>query len=231
MKKTHPTIQFFMVATLLLGLNILILGKTMAQNQSVSLAVMAGNLTLAVPQSVSFSRLITTPGNASETTTVLNPNNNLQTIQVIDPSTGGQFHVNLTLKNLSNQGGDVIPYTNFGVITLHTNQVGNTIDYGSNNNPPGSNNVSSDAGLSYYFGGSADPSAFPGQYFTSFPVDSLDPDPNDAGSVSIPVTLMQRTIDTPSAGVYSVGLALRANIPADQPSGNFSGELTFSLDP
>jgi len=218
-----------MVITSLLGLNLLILGKAFAQSQTASLTVQPGNLTLAVPTSVSFPRAILVPGNPTVLTAVENPNDQLQTIEVVDPWSGSQFHVNLSMENLADSSGHVVPYTDFGVITLHANTASESVDT-SNTNPPGTNNI--DSPLSYYYEQTtSNPTTFPTTSFTSMPLDSADPDPTDAGSVSLPITLMQRTVNNTSTGFYSVGLALRVNIPADFAAGNYNGQLTFSLDP
>lgn len=237
MKKNQKTLRFLIVITSLLGLNLLILGKAFAQSQTASLSVQPGSLTLAVPSSITFSRALLQPGNPTILTAVENPNNQLQTVQVADPWSGNQFHLNVSLQNLTNSAGDVIPYTDFGVVTLHANTSSENVDE-NNTNPAGTNNVDSvcpalgPCPLSYYYDATtSNPVNFPDSNFVSFPLDTTDSDATDAGSVSLPITLMQRTTVTPSAGFYSVGMALRANIPPNPTSGNYTGELVFSLDP
>jgi hypothetical protein len=243
MRKHQKTIRFFMVTTLLLGINLTVVGKAFAQFQTAMLNVQPGNLTLAVPASIAFSKTFLNPQSGIKSTTVLNPSNNNQTIQVIDPSTGNQFHVNLTLQNLVDSQNNVLPYTDFAVSVLHANTSGDSVDTSSMNKPAGTNNVSSQN--SFYYNGQ-DPMSLPDSNFTVFTVDPSDPHPNNAGSVSLPITLMGRTVTTQSVGIYSIGMAIRVTISKDSnvakallasktigPSapGNFSGQLTFSLDP
>ncbi len=333
MTNKTKTFRFYVVMTTLLGLNLLILGKAIAQNQVASLDIQPGMLTLAVPTSITFPRFVLVPAGTSvshstggltaddnKQTMVLPPTNNLQTIEVVDPSNGGQFHLNVNFRSIAtNYGGMIagdpvqntspfipgnnetisigdaifystndtilvnqyinggyehmrvvsvdrdnnqitvtrgvdnteinasqttpipagagftprhtIPYWKVGIITLHANP-SDSVDTGSINNPPGTNNVSSDSFLNYYYDPANNPvTAFPDSNFTAFPRDTLDPDQTRWDSVSAPLTLMERTIDTPSSGVYSVGWALRVNMVEEQQGGNFTGELTFTLDP
>ena len=69
---------------------------------------------------------------------------------------------------------------------------------------------------------------YPDSNFYAFPAGAGDPySPN---SESIPVVIMQRAINTPSSGTYSIGWALRVNMTDEQRSGNFTSELTFTLN-
>jgi len=229
MKKNQKTTRFFIIVTSLLGLNLLILGKAFAQTQSATLSIQSGNLTLAVPTSITFPRTVLQPGNTAKITAVENPNDQLQTVEVIDPWSGNQFHVNVSLENLANAHGDIISYSDIGLISLHSNTNNDSVDV-SNGRPTGTNNVESP--VSYYFEETnANPLNFPDGNYTTFQHDPLDANPEDAGSVSLPITIMQRTVTTASSGIYSVGLALRANIADNNPAGNYQGQLTISLDP
>ncbi len=239
MNKNNKT-RFLVVMTLFLGLNLLILGKALAQNQTVSLNVMEGNVVMAVPQQVSFPRLILAPpdsqppagGFPNNSTLVLSPLNDLQTVQILDPATGDAFTVSVTLRNLVNEQREILPYGNLGIVTLHAGNPVDPVDTGTVNNPPGTNGVYSDPALNYYYDPTNNPvTQFPDGNFMQFPVDPLDPDPLDEGSVSMPIVIMQRDAETPSVGIYSIGLGLRANMGINQPSGNFAGELTFSYTP
>lgn len=239
MNKQNKT-RFLVVMTFFLGLNMLVLGKTLAQNQTVSLDITEGNVVMAVPQQITFPRLILAPqdgqpppaGSPNSTTLVLSPLNDLQTVQILDPSTGDAFTVSVTLKNLQNEQNQILHYGNFGIVTLHAGNPAEPVDTGTVNNPPGTNGVYSDPSLNYYYDPINNPvTQFPDGNFMSFPVDPLDLDPLDANSVSTPIVIMQRDAETPSVGIYSIGLGLRANMGREQPAGNFSGELTFSYTP
>lgn len=225
--------------TLFLGLNLLVLGKALAQNQIVSLDVTAGGVAMSVPQEIAFPRVILAPTDAqppaggfpNSTTIVLSPLNDLQTVQFFDYATGQRFTLSVSLSNLQNEQGEILHYGNFGFVTLHAENQLTTVDTGLVNNPPGTNNVRSDSAFNYYYDPINNPvTTFPDSNFMTFPQPDSppDPDPYDAGSVSKQIVIMQRDVETPSVGIYSIGLGLRANMGIDQPDGNFNGELTFS---
>ncbi len=101
MKTNNKTAQFLKVITVLLGLNLLILGKAAAQTQTASLEIQPGNLSLSVPSSITFEKKILVQNTPLTENIFLNPLDDLQTIRVMDPVTGDTFHVNLTFKNMS----------------------------------------------------------------------------------------------------------------------------------
>ena len=320
MNKNNTTAQFLKVITVLLGLNMMILGKAAAQTQTASLEIQPGNLSFAVPSSISFEKKILVPDAPLTENIFLNPLDNDQTIRVMDPVTGDAFHVNLTFKNMStpeqpliqedptqevtitipgipvtinvkdadkyfvndtiivnqqyNNGNEhmrvvsvdsannhitvlrgvddtetfisaadplpqgagfiirhMVSFDQFKVITLHGNDRFESVDTSTTNDPAGTNNGSRPISY-YYHPNSSAPTDYPDANLTSFLADGAPgSDPTSVDAVSTPVTLMERIVDTPSYGIYSVGMLLRASIPAGNPSGNFSGELTFSLDP
>ncbi len=224
MTKNKKTISFFLVISTLLGLNLLILGKAFAAStQGISLNIQAGNLSFAVPTSVNFPKTIVIPGQPLTADTVLDPDIQEQTIRIIDPWSGKHFQLDLNLDNLTDQNADVIAYTNFWVVPLHANTSSDSIDDSSVNKPAGDNNVSSPSSCYYSPNVTGGPGAQPLDDCSA----SLTQFPN--GNVSI--TLMERTTDTPSAGIYSIGMGLRANIDSSSlpAAGNYQGELTFSL--
>lgn len=320
MNHKNKTAQFLKVMTVLLGLNLLILGKAAAQMQTASLEIQPGNLSLSVPSSIAYEKKILVHNAPLTENIFLNPLDDNQTIRVMDPVTGDTFHVNLTFKNMSapeqpliqedptqevivdvpgqpvtinvqdadkyfvndtitvNQqynGGNehmrvvsvdsannhitvlrgvdntesyipaagplpqgagfrtrhIVPFDQFKVITLYGNSRSESVDTSTTNDPAGTNNVSSP--ISYYYDpNSSAPTDYPDANLTSFLADGAPgSDPTSVNAVSTPVTLMERTVATPSYGIYSVGMLLRATIPAGNPHGNFSGELTFSLEP
>lgn len=224
--------------TVFTGLNLLTAGIAYAQKtQGMSVTIRAGTLSLFAPDNITFQKGILDPNHPLNLTAILDPSGPNQTTGVVDPWDGGTFCLNITLNNLTNGPTgrdvppDIFPFSQLRMITLHSNTRADSVDIASLNNPAETNNVTSDPGLAYYFNQqTSNPENFTDNVFTVIPAQDGDTNPNDIGHVSKPYTIMQRNIAKPSLGIYSVGLAFRANIPAGTHFGNYAGEATFSLD-
>lgn len=254
MNKKRKILSVLIATTTLLGMNLLVLGKVAAADQQVSLNILVGNPTISVPAVINFPRTIIGGTTTIPTTIVLNPSDNTQTIQVLDPYTQKAFEVDLTIDNLVNQDytcpnppgppctpppTEILPYNGLYLVTLHSNPTYD-VDTDPNNSTPGNNGVYAST-ASYLYNPTIDHSA--GTPTCSDPlncnfsntesihVTSASSDPN----TSDPVIIMTRPSIFPltypaTSGIYSTGIAIRANIPPGIDPGPFKGTLTFTLD-
>jgi hypothetical protein len=124
---------------------------------------------------------------------------------------------------------DCIPFTNVVILPLRASS-NQTVDaqytaLDSSGNPV-TNNVGSPDSVLY---NTDNPITLNANYpYIQFqpPVPAV-PFPNVS---PVPIEIMSRKSDTlPSAGIYSVGLALHVTIPQGITAGNYQGEITFSL--
>lgn len=224
---------------ILTSLNLLIVVKAFA-DQTVNLSISQGFLFLPAIEPLNFNRTVLVPNAPKEISLALNPANPdpVGKITVVDQEVGDPFTLDVTLQNLVDNSGaaspNILRYDNFKILTFTQNQT-ESVDNSSYNNPPGSNNIT--APLDYkppssnYIDVVNNPDQVDSANFTVFPLDLSDPDPNDAGSESRPVTIMQRLIPGvfPNIGTYSTGMVLRATLPPGTPGGNYHGQLTVTL--
>lgn len=229
MLTNRKKLTFLTVVTIFAGLNLLTAGIAYGQqSQGVSVVIQSGDMTPVFPDSITFQRTILDGTHPVNLTAVLDPNDGNQTVQVQDPWCGQPFRIDISVKNLTNATGEILPYSLFKFITLHDNTRGNPIDINPVTPQVGTNNVTSDPAVTYYYDAqSSNPGNFADNLFTVFPADPGDANPDDVNSISQPFTIMQRNAPTSSMGIYSVGLAFRANIPQGTIGGEYEGEVIF----
>ena len=221
------------------GINLFICGTVLAQNtknQTASVDINTGNLTLVVPLSITFPKTIMEPNNSSDAYFLLTPYIEDQKIRIQDPSAGNAFNLTVTLENLMDPENDILSYQNIQMCTLYKNDhdsnrpdtlnVPSGIDPGVDIPNPQLNlhmpNAETSAETMYESDNNS-------TFFQPFVPDPLDPNyPNSAAAQQI--SIMQRAIANPNvSGEYSLGMAFHVTIPPGTPGKTFSGNLTFSL--